>query len=149
MTPSVAPTSSPRADAGPLIVRLVTVVFGALFVMAGATAAMIVVSHHEQWWAAWAAALAVSVVAAVLALGPVAAGLLSGVQYAAYGYLAGAFLRMMASLVGGLAAVLVFHTPAAPTLLILVPLYVAQVAAECVVLSRIFWPRPDGESSPT
>jgi hypothetical protein len=149
MQPLIAPTTSPRMAAGQMIVRLAWVVFGAVGLTAGLMAGLILASHRPLWWIAWSAAVGVSVLAALLALVPVAAGLIFGVQYAAYGYLAGAFLRMMVSLAGGLASVLAFRTPAAPTLLLLIPLYLSQVAAECVVLSCVFWATPGGESSPT
>jgi hypothetical protein len=130
-----------RPDAGGVLLRLAIGVFGAIVLACGATAFLIALAHRPQWWSGWAAAGVVSVIAALLSLAPLAPALFAGVQYAAYGYLAGAALRMLASVLGGLAAVMIFRTPATPTLLLLAPPYLAQVAAEAVILSRVFWPR--------
>jgi hypothetical protein len=130
-----------RPDAARVLVRLAVAVFGAIVLACGATAALIALAHRPEWWPGWAAAGIVSVLAALLAMAPMVPALMIGAQYAAYGYLAGAALRMIASIVGGLAAVMIFRTPAAPTLLLLAPPYFAQVIAEVVCLSRVFWPR--------
>jgi hypothetical protein len=144
MALAAAPTSNDppgRPDAARVLARLVIGVFGAIVLACGATAALIALAHRPEWWAGWVAATAVSFAAALLAMAPLVPALLADVQYAAYGYLAGAALRMLASVLGGLAAVMIFRTPPAPTLLLLAPSYLAQVAAEAVVLGRVFWPR--------
>lgn len=144
MALAVAPTPN-DPPAGPevrrILVRLIVAVSGAIVLACGAMAALIALAHRPEWWSAWVAATLVSVAAALLAMAPLVPALWAGVQYAAYGYLAGAALRMIASLLGGLAAVMIFRTPATPTLLMLAPPYMAQIAAEAVVLSRFFWPR--------
>ena len=137
-TPNDPPT---RPDAARVLVQLIIGVFGAIVLTCGATAGLIVVAHRPEWWSGWVAAAAISVVAAVLGMAPLVPALWAGVQYAAYGYLGGAALRMIASVLGGLAAVMIFRTPPMPTLLMLAPPYLAQVAAEAVVLGRFFWPR--------
>ena len=130
-----------RPDAGRVVARMIVAVFGAIVLACGATAALIALAHRPEWWSGWVAAGIISLLAALLALAPLVPALLAGVQYAAYGYLAGAALRMIASVLGGMAAVMIFRTPAAPTLLLLAPPYLAQVVAEVVCLSRVFWPR--------
>ena len=124
-----------------MLIRLAAWVFGAIALTSAASAAVIAMAHRPAWWSGWVAATAISLLAAVLAMAPLVPALFAGVQYAAYGYLAGALLRILASLLGGLAAVLIFRTPPVPTLLLLVPPYLAQLVAEVVVLSRVFWPR--------
>ncbi|HEY2587703.1 MAG TPA: hypothetical protein VGI81_18295 [Tepidisphaeraceae bacterium] len=144
MALAVAPTPNDpagRSDAARVLVRLIAGVFGAIVLACGATAGLIVVAHRPEWWSGWVAATAISVIAALLAMAPLAPALWASVQYAAYGYLGGAVLRMIASVLGGLAAVMIFRTPPMPTLLMLAPPYLAQVAAEALVLGRFFWPR--------
>jgi hypothetical protein len=58
--------------------------------------------------------------------------------------LAGSVLRMLVTTGGCLAAILVFRTPPIPTLLLAVPMFLAQLVAEVVILSRAFWPRRTG-----
>jgi hypothetical protein len=119
-----------------VLLRLATTVLGAVLTAAGATALMIVVVHRPDWWSGWAAALVVSLAAALLSMGPVAAGMFISTQTMAFGFLAGAFIRMLVSISGALAAVWVLRTPPAPTLLLMLPLFFAGLAAECFVLSR-------------
>lgn len=143
---STSSASAPGSGAAPIdarrvVTRLAGAVFGAMVLSAGALAVLIVATRHSQWWGAWAAAVAVSTVAAVLSLGPVIPGLFAGAQYVAVGYLAGMVLRMLIALGGGFAAVFVVRTPPGPTLLMLIPLYFAQIVAEAVILSRAIWLR--------
>lgn len=143
---SSASSSSPRSEAEPgsapkrVIVRLVGMVCAAEVATAVLSAGVIVAGGHRAWWSAWAAALIVNVLAAVVSLAPLAPGLFAGGRLAAYGYLVGAAIRVLVVLAGGMMAVMVVRTPAAPTLLLLVPFYFAQLLAEAVVLSRAFWP---------
>ena len=119
-----------------VLLRLVAAVLGAVLATAGITALLLVVIHQRNWWSGWAAALVVSVAAALLSLGPVAAGLFISTQTMAFGFLAGAFIRMLVSISGALAAVWVLRIPPAPTLLLMLPLFFTGLAAECVGLSR-------------
>lgn len=121
-----------------LMVRLVAMVSASMLTIAAVTAFVIAISHRPDWWRGWSAALLVSLVAALLALGPVAVGLfiISSAQSVAFGYLAGAFVRMLVSICGALAAVWVFRTPPVPTLLFMLPLFAAGLVAECFGLSR-------------
>jgi hypothetical protein len=119
-----------------LLLRLAAAVSGAVLMSAAATAILIIVVHRRDWWSGWAAALVVSLAAALLALGPLAAGLFINPQTMAYGYLAGAFVRMLVSISGALAAVWVLRTPPAPTLLLMLPLFFAGLVAECFGLGR-------------
>ena len=47
----------------------------------------------------------------------------------------------IAALGGCAAAVILFHTPPVPTLLLVVPLYLVQMVVEVIVLGRAFFPR--------
>jgi hypothetical protein len=128
-------------DAKRTLPLLLGAMAAALIVSAGATALVIEMAGRQAWWGGWVAALVVSVLATLLSLALVVPGIVAGPQWAAYGYLAGALVRVMTALAGCVVAVLVFHTPAAPTLFLVVPMYFAQVATEAIVLGRAFWPR--------
>lgn len=138
----VPPTSVPTSETvvpdrqKRVMLPLGALVLAALMLGAAATALLIIVMRQPTWWRGWWAALAVSSTAAVFSLAPVAAGLSIGIQGAAYGYLAGAFIRVLVSISGALAAIWVFHVPPTPTLLLMVPLYFAQLLAESISLSR-------------
>lgn len=119
-----------------LLVRLAATVSAAMLTSAAVSAIVIAIAHRPDWWSGWAAALVVSLAAALLALGPVAVGLFISAQSMAFGYLAGAFVRMMVSIFGALAAIWVFRTPPVPTLLLMLPLFAAGLVAECFGLSR-------------
>lgn len=136
--PTSVPTSQTVVPAGQkqVLLPLGASVLAAVILVAAATAMFIVVMRQPTWWRGWWAALAVSLTAAVCSLAPVAAGLSIGIQGAAYGYLAGAFIRVLVSISGALAAIWVFHVPAASTLLLMVPLFFAQLLAESISLSR-------------
>lgn len=131
-----------------VLVRLLAATGMAMVLIAGLSAGLIAATHRRSWWDGWVAALIVSVVAAAVSLVPVAAGVFAGARFAAYGYLAGAVIRILITLAGGMVAVMMARTPAAPTLLLLVPLYFGQLLAEATVLCRAFWPvSHDSESS--
>jgi len=131
-TPENAATGAEMRLLLPVAMRVVA----AVLLAAAATALLVVFARQPGWWRGWIAALVVSLAAALLSLGPVAAGILVGVQGMAYGYLAGAFIRVLVSIGGGVAAVWIFHTPPAPTLLFMVPLFFAQLLAESISLMR-------------
>lgn len=133
---SSEPSLAPRR----VLARLTGAVGGAVLLTAGATAVVISATHHQLWWSGWTAALVVSLMAAVVSMAAVAAGMLGGLQGMAYGFLAGAFARVLVSIGGGFAAIWIVHTPPAPTLLLMVPLFFVQLAAECIVLSRALLP---------
>lgn len=122
------------------VTRLMVSALGAILLTAGGTALLIVALHRPQWWSGWAAALAISLPAALLSLIPVAAGLSAGLRTAAYGYLAGAVLRVLLTLAGLLVAVIAAKIPAAPAVILVAPLYLAQVVAEIIVLVRAVRP---------
>jgi len=109
----------------------------AILLTAGATA-IIVLFGRPAWWNGWLAALIASLIATVASLGTLAPTISGGMQSAAYGYLAASVVRMLTALVSCVGAVVVFHAPPIPTLLLTVPLYFAQVATEAVVLGRAF-----------
>jgi hypothetical protein len=131
-TPENAAAGAEMRVLVPVAIRVVAVVLLA----AAATALLVAFAGHPGWWRGWIAALVVSLAAALLSLAPVAAGILVGVQGMAYGYLAGAFVRVLVSIGGAVAAVWIFHTPPAPTLLLIVPLFFAQLLAESISLMR-------------
>ena len=131
-TPENAATGAAMRILVPVAIRVV----GAVLIAAAATALLTAFAGHPGWWRGWTAALVVSLAAALLSLVPVAAGILVGVQGMAYGYLAGAFVRVLSSIGGGVAAVWIFRTPPTPTLLLIVPLFFAQLLAESISLMR-------------
>jgi hypothetical protein len=129
-------SSEPGLAPRRVLARLTGAVGGAVLVTAGATAVVISVTHHPLWWSGWTAALLVSLMAAAVSLAAVAAGMLGGLQGMAYGFLAGAFARVLVSIGGAIAAISIVHTPPAPTLLLMLPLFFVQLATETIVLSR-------------
>lgn len=134
---TIPPPDSAAADAEMRVLAPVAIrVVAAVLIAAAATALLVAFAGHPGWWRGWIAALVVSLAAALLSLGPVAAGILLGVQGMAYGYLAGAFVRVLVSIGGAVAAVWIFRTPPTPTLLLIVPLFFAQLLAESISLMR-------------
>jgi len=123
------------------VTRLMISALGAILLTAGATALLIVALHRPQWWSGWAAALAISLPAALLSLIPVAAGLSTGLRTAAYGYLAGAVIRVLLTLAGLLIAVIAAKIPPVATVILVAPLYLAQLVVEIAVLGRAVRPR--------
>ncbi|HSU66632.1 MAG TPA: hypothetical protein VLJ39_07160 [Tepidisphaeraceae bacterium] len=121
--------------------RLLAAMAGGLILTAGITALLIELAGRPGWWSGWVASMIVGTLAALLSLALVVPGFVAGLQWAVYGYLAGSVARVLTALGGCVVAVLIFRTPAAPTLFLIVPIYFAQVVIEAVVLSRAFWPR--------
>lgn len=121
--------------------RLFAATLGALLAASGATALLISAMHRPQWWSAWAAALAVSLPAAVLSLIPVALGLSDGLRTAAYGYLAGAVIRVLLTMAGLLVAVVGLGIRLVPIVMLVAPLYLAQLVIEVAVLGWTMWPK--------
>lgn len=139
--PDVTPTNAtPTIDAKRVVILVTAAVVGSVLVTAGIIAAVIAALGKTAWWSGWSAALVAGLTAAVASVLPLVPGILGGAQTAVYGYLAAAFIRVIVALGTCMAAVFVWHTPPVPTLMLAVPLYFAQVAAEAVVLSRAFWP---------
>jgi hypothetical protein len=134
---SRVPTSNVKHTLSVLLVAMTA----AMVATAGATALVVELAGRPAWWSGWVAAQIIGVLAMLLSLALVVPGIVAGPQWAAYGYLAGALIRGMTALAGCVVAVWIFRTPAAPTLLIVVPTYFALVATEAVVLGRAFWPR--------
>ena len=131
--PPVATTSPEGRHA---VMLLAAAVLGSVMVVGALIAAGIAVAGRSGWWSGWSAAMVISLLAAVCSLVPVSAGVLGGTRMAAYGYLAGAAIRMLVTLGGCMMAVLAVRTAPRPTLLIAVPLYFAQLVAEPLVLRR-------------
>ena len=141
-SPSIpAPQHRQDAEAKRILVTLAIGSSLVLLLVAGSAAVVIGFRGSGSWWHGWVAALVISVLATCASLAAVAPGILAGAQAAAYGYLAGAVVRMLVALVACIAAVAVFRAPPIPTLLLVVPLYFGQVAAEALILGRAFWAR--------
>jgi hypothetical protein len=117
--------------------RLVLPVLATIMVTAALSAGAIAISARPAWWPGWTTALLVSLFATGLSLAPLILGVRSGAQSAAYGYLAGAVARVLATIFGVLGAVFVFRVSAFATLVLIVPLYFAALIAECTALWRI------------
>lgn len=120
----------------PVVMRLMISALGAILFMAAVTALLIVALHRPQWWSGWTVALAVSLPAALLSLIPVASGLSAGLRTAAYGYLAGAVIRVLLTLAGLLVAIIGAKVPPVPTVILVAPLYLAQLVVEIAVLGQ-------------
>jgi hypothetical protein len=120
------------------VMPLITTVVATVVLTAGASALVIACTGRAGWWSGWLAALAVSLFATFASLIPLALGLQFGAQNAAYGYLGGVTARLLTTIFGVLAAVYIFRAPVVTTLVLLMPLYLAALVAECTALWRIF-----------
>jgi hypothetical protein len=132
-----------QPEHGPVHVKrlsllLIGFVVGSTLAVAVLAGVVVAVAGRPHWWAGWATALLVSLVAAMVSLVPAVVSLRGEPQLAVYGYVASAVLRTFATLGGGAIAVMAFRAPALPTLLLAVPLYLAQLVAEVIVLGRAF-----------
>ena len=145
MTPATShlPAHEFGAQTAPrrVVARLFAATLVAIALAAGATALLILAIHRSHWWSAWAAALAVGLPAAVLSLIPVAAGFSAGLQTAAYGYLAGAVIRVLLITAGLLVAVIGAKIALVPIVILVAPLYLAQLVTEVAVLGWTIWPK--------
>jgi len=135
-TLSTTPLSTP-AQPQRIIARLVLPVLGTILATAALSAGAIAISGRQAWWAGWTTALVVSLFATGLSLAPLVLGVRAGPQTAAYGYLAGAVARVLATIFGVLAAVFVFRVSAFATLVLILPLYFAALIAECTALWKL------------
>lgn len=104
---------------------------------AALSAGAIAMSGRQTWWSGWTTALVISLFATGLSLAPLILGVRAGAQTAAYGYLAGAVARVLATIFGVLAAVFVFRVSAFATLVLILPLYFAALIAECTALWKM------------
>jgi len=136
---TVAPPASPSpASEKRVVLPLTIAVIGSVLAMAGVSAVCIALTGRSAWWSGWIASVVISVLATAVSLVPMALGLRAGVQNAAYGYLGGATARLLMTMFTTLAAVYVFRAPVFTTLVLLMPLYLAALIAECAVLWRSF-----------
>lgn len=117
--------------------RLVGAVMAAVLVAAGVEAAAIAISGAHAWWPGWSAALMVTIVATAFSLVPLVLGVRAGAEFAAYGFLGGTVARMLCTVVGLITALFVFRAPPFATLMLIVPLYLAALVAECAALWRL------------
>lgn len=129
-----------RADVKRVLVRTSAAVIGSVLLSGGVEALFLLLLHKPAWWGSWLAALVAGLAAAVVSIVPLVPGFLGGAQAAVYAYLAAGVLRMLVTLGICMAAVFVAPVAPVPTLLLAVPIYFVQVAAEALVLSRAFWP---------
>ena len=142
------PASTPHPIPSRVVAARSAAVLGSVLGVGILTAAVIEFTHRPEWRIAWLAALVVSLFAAALSLVPVCAGIFGGPKTAAYGYLAGAAIRLLVSIGGCLLAVFAIGAPARPTLLMAVPLYFVQLIAEPLILRRWMVRRSNQTSFP-
>ena len=117
--------------------RLGRAVAVSLFVVALVSAALLLLfSRRPAWWSAYISAVMISLVAVVFSLPVVIWGLFGTIYRVVAGYLIAMVLRGVVTVAGLAIVVWAGRYPPIPTLLILAPLYFAQLAAECIVLAR-------------
>jgi hypothetical protein len=117
-----------------LVVRQLVAVAGVGVLVA----AVVGVAGREGWWLAFGVALA-AVVGSVLAAVPLLLVAFANPKTVAGGVMGSMLVRMVA--LGGLAAVgvVAFGAPAAATLLMVIPMYLAALAGEVIFASGALW----------
>lgn len=117
-----------------LVVRQLVAVAGVGVLVA----AVVGVAGREGWWLAFAVAL-VAVAGSVLAAVPLLLAAFANPKTVAGGVMGSMLVRMVA--VGGLVAVGVgvLGAPAAATLLMVIPMYLAALAGEVIFASGALW----------
>ena len=122
-----------------ILTALLTWSSAVLVVTASATAALIILTDRHSWWSGWLAAIAISMASTLASMAVLSPSIFGGMQTAAYGYLAASVVRMLAALISCIAAIWILRLPAVPTLIVIIPLYFAQLATEAFVVGRAFW----------
>jgi hypothetical protein len=121
---------------------------GAVLGATAVLAALLVLADRPEWWRGLLAASVVSALAAAASLVPLIWGLRDAVNRAASGYLLAIGVRMAVSVAGCHLAVKVGSYPAAPTLLLMVAIYLTVLVVETAAVARPLWsaaipPGPD------
>lgn len=145
--PTPAPATAAAPGAPPWDSRLGQVVVAqvakwALAALAGTgllLAAVIVLVRRPSWWPDLLAVLVVMTLATVLSLPPLAWGLRRGLNQAVAGYFIAAGLRTVVALGGCMLAIKAGGHAPGPTLLMMVPLYFALLAAESAQVGKALW----------
>ena len=138
------PPAAHRLDATVATRALIRCVLLAMLGTALVIALLLLVMGRGDWWQGFGAATLLSALAAAVSITAMRVGIGFGVQGAIAGHFAGAGLRLLVVLGGGLLLVGVGKYPAAPTLLLAVPYYFATLGAEVVCLARLYWNQDDG-----
>lgn len=147
MTQAVSDTNLQRdrrpalgAEAPAVVGRLVRATGAAILGVSLLTAGFLVLARTPAWWDAFVPAVMIGLLAAFVSLPAVAWGLFGTLYRAVAGYMIAIVLRGAVSVAGLFVAVAIGHHAPVATLAILLPLYMAQLAAECFVLARAVWP---------
>jgi hypothetical protein len=119
-----------------VILPLAGIVLGTIVITAGLSALVIAMSGRQGWWSGWVGALSICLAATLVSLVPISLGLSVGGVSVAYGYLGGTTVRLLSTVLFGAAALYVFRAPTFATLVLLLPLYMVTLIAECTVLWR-------------
>ena len=140
LTSNIAPQATASqtafADAPAVARRLVRAVAAMLAVVALILAGALLIAGHRDWQAALLPALGITLLAAVVSLPALVWGLFGSYYRAVGGCMVAMVLRGFVTACGLLVAVLVWHRSPLAMLLLVTPLYFAQLAAECIVLVR-------------
>jgi len=131
-----------RGQLRPLLLTLAGSMIGSVLLTGAATAIGIAALGAASWWRGWWAAFAVGLIASVISTIRVALSLCGGIGTTIAGFFAGMVLRMLLMLGGCAAAVMLWRAPAGATMLLASTFYLARLLAECVTLTRAFWPAP-------
>lgn len=133
-TPHADQSPPAFADAAALAIRLVRTVGMTIASVALLIAGALVMARRPQWQNAFWPALIVTLLAALVSLPALVWGLFGTYYRAVGGCLIGMVLRGLVTAAGLLFAVILWHRSPLAMLLLVTPLYFAQLAAECVVL---------------
>jgi hypothetical protein len=124
------------ADAPAVAARLVRAVSITVAAVAVIMAGVVVLARSPGWRSAFLPAVIVTLVAAIVSLPALVWGVFGTYYRAVGGWLVGMVLRGLLTAAGLLAAVVVWHRSPLAMLLLVTPLYFAQLAGECAVLVR-------------
>ena len=125
-------------SASNVVKNLVVRQIAAVLVVALIVGVVVWLAGRDGWWRAWGVALA-AVLGSVLAAIPLLVATFADARTAAAGVMGGMLIRILA--VGGILAVgvLAFGAPAAPAMVMVIPLYLAGLGAEVIFASRALW----------
>jgi len=138
--PAVAAPPAWDADLGRVVMaQIVKWAAVALVGTAAVLAGVVVLVRRPEWWPDLVAAVVVMVLATGLSLPPLAWGLRRGLNQTVAGYFVAAGLRAVVALGGCVLAIQAGGHAAGPTLLMMVPLYFALLAAESAQVGRALW----------
>ena len=133
-------SSAVRPQPRRVMFHLIASVIGSVLLVSAIAAIGIVSLGYSTSWSGWLAASLISLFAAGVSLAVITPGLFFGMQTSAQAFLASGVLRTLATLAGCIGGVVILKDHATAMLVIIIPMYFAQLLAEAIVLAVAYWP---------